>query len=480
MTMGVVWRTFRHLAVAAGVVACATAHAGESRVHGGRYGEVAVAWPEGELRGFVVLFSAGNGWSPADQQAADALAREGALTVGVDTGRYAATLAAEGKSCRQLVGDAEAVSHQLERQVKSSRYFAPIVAGTGAGGTLALHVLAQAPANTIAGAVSLDAKSTLDRRFAPCPPDPTVSRGSALPGFVETGVTSKGAVVATQHAQRSALKAGADSPGLRDGNGGSESRPGASLPAKSPKVFAGDAPTRAAQFVTLVRPHLLDDTGGAHDVSDLPLIELPAAQPRGLLAVVMSGDGGWRDLDKTIAEELRKDGVSVIGWDSLRYFWSEKTPGQVSRDLARVLHVYGARWQVKSVALIGYSFGADVMPFAYNRLPESLREKVAIVSLLGFAPMADFQVRVTGWLGMPASDVALPAKPEADRLPAAIVQCFYGEDEEDTLCPALAGKHEVVKTPGGHHFGGRYDVLENQILAGWEKRMRVGGNGKAQ
>jgi type IV secretory pathway VirJ component len=156
----------------------------------------------------------------------------------------------------------------------------------------------------------------------------------------------------------------------------------------------------------------------------------------------------------------------------LRYFWSEKTPEQVSRDLTRVLRVYGARWHADSFALIGYSFGADVMPFAYNRLPVSVRDRIAIVSLLGFAKAADFQVRVTGWLGMPPSDTALPARPEVDRMPAGVVQCFYGEDEDDTLCPALAPTREVVRTPGGHHFGRGYDVLEDRILAGWEKRIR--------
>ncbi len=469
MKFGAVSRRFKWLAVLAGLSFCISAVAAESRVSGGRYGDVAVEWPQGEMRGFVVLFSGGKGWTDADTQAARALAREGALTVGVDTKRYAENLAATGQACRHLDGDAEAVSHQLERQLKSDRYFAPIMAGTGQGATLALHVLAQAPANTIAGAVAVDAQPKLDNKFRQCPPDPTISRDSALPGFVEVGVTKPGAIVAMQEAERSAVTEGANSPGFhfdKDVNGLA-----APLLRKQPRMFAA-ATTQADQLAALVQPHLQAGTGGDQDVSDLPLVELPAAHPRGMLAIVISGDGGWRDLDKTIGEQLQKDGVSVIGWDSLRYFWSEKTPEQVSRDLARVLRVYGERWHANSFALIGYSFGADVMPFAYNRLPAPLREKVSIVSLLGFARAADFQVRVTGWLGLPPSDKALQAKPEVDRLPAGLVQCFYGEDEDDTLCPALAATRgvEVIRTSGGHHFGGGYDALEKRILSGWEKR----------
>jgi type IV secretory pathway VirJ component len=189
------------------------------------------------------------------------------------------------------------------------------------------------------------------------------------------------------------------------------------------------------------------------------------------MAIVISGDGGWRDLDKTIAEELQKDGVSVIGWDSLRYFWSERSPQQTSNDLARVLKTYTTRWHADHVALIGYSFGADVMPFAYNRLPDAVRAKVSLISLLGFAPSADFQIRVTGWLGMPASDKALQVQPEFARLPPKIVQCFYGEHEEDTLCPTLTKTGvEVIRTSGDHHFGHDYAALEKRILNALKKQ----------
>ena len=411
------------LAVAASVLSCgALAHAATNTVPGGRYGDVRVTQPEGPLRGFVVLYSQASGWSAADQQSADAFAKAGAMTVGVDTARYAANLAAKKETCHQLVGDAEALSHQLERQSQSSRYFAPIVTGTGQGATLAMHVLEQAPSNTIAGAVSVDAERTLDARFEPCPPDPTVIRDK-VPGFVEQ---------------------------------------------------ASSVNDERARLVALLTPHLQPVSTSADDVSDLPLIELPAAHPNGLMAIVISGDGGWRDLDKTIAQALQKDGVSVVGWDSLRYFWSEKPPAQTSHDLARVMQTYGARWHAQHVALVGYSFGADVMPFAYNRLPQAQRDKVSLMSLLGFAPDADFQIRVGGWLGMPASDKALNVRPELTHVPPSIVQCFYGESETDTLCPALDKTGvEVIRTSGDHHFGRDYNALEQRILTAFRKQSGV-------
>jgi type IV secretory pathway VirJ component len=137
-----------------------------------------------------------------------------------------------------------------------------------------------------------------------------------------------------------------------------------------------------------------------------------------------------------------------------------------------VLRVYGARWDTKHVALIGYSFGADVLPFAYNRLPEAARAEVSLLSLLGFTDAADFEIRVGGWLGLPPSDAALPVQPEMARIPPVLVQCFYGEAENDTVCPPLDGTGvTVIKTPGSHHFGRDYNALAQQILAAWHKRI---------
>jgi len=401
----------------------AAAHA--NTIAGGRYGQVSLTKPVGEMTGFVVLLSEKSGWSASDQQAADALAAKGAMVVGVDTPRYAARLATEKKeTCHNLVGDAEDMSHQLERTVQTSRYFSPIFAGTGQGAVVAERALGQAPDNTVAGAVSLAPDAQLDARFKPCPPDPTIIHMKGLPGFME----------------RAALVPGRAQPDT---------------------------------LVAMTAPHLKKPEAPAdNDVSDLPLIELRAAQPTDLLAIVISGDGGWRDLDKTMALALQHDGVSVVGIDSLRYFWSEKSPQRTASDIARVIRTYSARWHTSHVALVGYSFGADVMPFAYNRLPDAARAQVSYISLMGFAPSADFQIRVTGWLGMPASDKAMNVKPELAKLPPAMVQCIYGEKEEDTLCPTLTKTGmEVVKLPGDHHFGGDYDALARRILAGWRKQI---------
>jgi type IV secretory pathway VirJ component len=211
------------------------------------------------------------------------------------------------------------------------------------------------------------------------------------------------------------------------------------------------------------------DWAAAGGVPELPLIVLAAA-PGAPLAIVLSGDGGWRDIDREIAAALHRQGYDVIGCDCLRYFWDAKTPQVLARDLARVLTTYRARWRPSRIVLIGYSFGADVLPFAFNRLPAELRRQVVQISLLGYAGRADFEIRVAGWLGAGPSDTALDGGPELARIDPRLVQCFYGADEGDSACPRLHDGEEVIETRGGHHFEGGYAALARRIAEGADAR----------
>ena len=415
--------------------------------------------PAGPMRGFVVLFSDAAGWSSLADEAAAALAREGALVVGVDLPAYLLRLDARPPElCHIIVGDVESISHQLQRERGNSSYLTPIVAGMGEGGALAAALLAQAPAVTIAGAVAYDPTAAVHTRVPLCSTPAATAEPAGgfaygpwptLPGFWVVGFPAGGDAPARQRI--AALKA-------------------AGTPVEIASV-SGDSP--AETLATLLRPHLPPiTTPPVASIDNLPLVELPAAPPGPLLAIILSGDGGWRDLDKTIAEALQSDGVSVVGWDSLRYFWSQKSPEQTARDLGAVIDAYVSRWSASKVALVGYSFGADVLPFAYDRLPPNAKARVVQLSLLGLSTAADFEIRVAGWLGQPPGKDALPTAPALAQIDPTMIQCFYGATETGSGCPLLQanGKAEVIQTAGGHHFGRDYGALARRILDGFRRR----------
>ena len=162
---------------------------------------------------------------------------------------------------------------------------------------------------------------------------------------------------------------------------------------------------------------------------------------------------------------LAAAGVPVVGWSSLDYYWSPRTPERAAADLARILDHYTATWRRSRVIVVGYSFGADVAAFLVNRLPASVKAHVQRVALLGPSDPAAFEFRVASWLGG-GGDPRYPTRPELDRLDIPTV-CVASRDERDSVCvPASRINPRVrAETLGeGHHFSGQYNRLVLLIL----------------
>ena len=129
----------------------------------------------------------------------------------------------------------------------------------------------------------------------------------------------------------------------------------------------------------------------------------------------------------------------------------------------RVIRYYAHLWKRERVLMIGYSQGANVLPFAMNRMPQATRQMVAVTAMMGLSERADFEFHVSNWVG--SSDDGLPILPEVQKLEDGRPLCVYGVEEDDTLCPSLDPKQvKLVKLPGGHHFDGDYDHLARIIL----------------
>ncbi|HEY0894489.1 MAG TPA: AcvB/VirJ family lysyl-phosphatidylglycerol hydrolase [Cellvibrio sp.] len=203
-------------------------------------------------------------------------------------------------------------------------------------------------------------------------------------------------------------------------------------------------------------------------VADLPLIELPALATKSspdFFVLILSGDGGWANIDKDIGNTLTTNGINVVGWNSLEYFWEAKNPDIAARDLTRAINHYRQLWQLDKVVLIGYSMGADVMPFMVTHAREQLRSHILNINLLNPSTSVDFTFHLGGWLNMqaPAPYQLLPEMPGLSGIP---LKCIYSEDKE-SLCPLLpqAPEQKVIHLPGDHHFNGDVATLVRLVLA---------------
>ena len=196
----------------------------------------------------------------------------------------------------------------------------------------------------------------------------------------------------------------------------------------------------------------------------LPVVEVPIAKTSANVTLFYSGDGGWRDLDRTVAGEMAAQNYPVVGVDVLRYFWEHKTPEQAATDLSATMAYYRKNSGTKTFVLAGYSFGADILPAIYNRLPTQDKDGVALLVLIALAKSADFEIHVSGWLGQSAGE--MPLVPELAQIPAAKILCIYGlEEKADTACTDLLNTQaKILELPGGHHFDQDYPKLTRQIL----------------
>ena len=412
-------------------------------------GAITVLAPETQPDRFVVYISDHDGLTPSRLAEVETIVARGAAVALLDLPKLQTTLAnLKDEECYYVFGDIEDVARSAQRQLGMTEWRWPMMFGVGdGGGTLSYLMLAQAPDNTAGGAVSIGFVPQLKGNVPLCPGAPMVSHANGIVGYKPFDDVPGPWVLIAPAAVPAEVQA------FEDATDGARIH-----------IVEGDDAKRFAAAVDALFAMAPMSTAG---LADLPLTELPADGSPKSLFILISGDGGWRDIDKQIGEYLSKNGVSVIGVDSLRYFWSRREPKQIASDLNRIAEHYCEKWKLETVGIGGYSFGADVIPLAWPYLPKEAQARTKLIALLGLETTADLQVSVTGFLGIKDSnDIAIDQHLAV--LPKEKTVCFYGTAEAkagETACvaPQLNGA-TVVERPGGHHFDGKYEPVADMIL----------------
>jgi type IV secretory pathway VirJ component len=444
----------------------------------GRFKDFLVYKPPGPPTSFALLLSGDEGWNSTADTMARQLAQQGAMVAGIDWATFKANFEADGAQCAFPDGDLENLSHFVQAYFHNRAYLSPILVGVSSGAAMAYAMLAQAPRNTFAAALTLGFCPGLDLEKPLC-------KGSGLESIRSTrghGVDFlpikklDNPWVNLQGANDRVCPAGAARDFLSQVRGAAMvmlpnvGHDFASPPDWLPQFTAGYNKLATQNPATRVAPP-------PAGLSDLPIVEVPAqpvaAQPGAVppdalrtdsFAIIMSGDGGWAGLDQDVAAALSAKGIPVVGLDSLRYFWTARTPDGLASDTDRMIRYYLAHFGKQRVLLIGYSQGADVLPFAVNRLPADMHARVALAGVMGMSDHALFEFHLSSWISDSKSGPA--TMPEITRISGIPVLCIYGADESDSLCPRLdPKKFIIVKLKGGHHFDGDYANLARQILA---------------
>ena len=401
----------------------------------------------------VVLFISGDGsWNAGVVDMARRIAAQQAIVIGISFPALK-RVAARESGCWYVASDLELISHAAQKALKLPQYHPPVLVGYSSGASLVYAALANTPAVTFAGGISLGFCPDLEVRREICSGDQwspdydekkkknVLPPTKALPKdwYVLQGVQDQ---VCSIDAVRRFI-AGMPKAHLIEipGTGHGFSKPehwGAPFDKALHDLWTEkEVKPAAAQPRTATTQDLEDEL----QKLQLPLEFRWPAQLTALL-IFFSGDGGWASLDEEMSELLVARGIGVVGVSSLRYFWNERTPAQVAADLRR-LTMPLVRAQ-RPVFAGGFSFGAEVVPVALRAWTPADRRMLAGMVLIG--------------PGLSASFDAV----RADALPTL---CVAGTDEDDTPCPSLAttpGVH-VVRLPGSHHFNGDYPAVAEAV-----------------
>lgn len=429
----------------------------------GMFGALHMTRPPAAVGDVVLLLSDHDGWTARQDALASELASHSALVVGIDLPTYMRRLAAIGDACSYPAGHFEELAHWIERHEGITDYRYPLVVGDGSGATFAYAMAAQAPAGTFAGVFTLGWDHDMRLSEAICAGD----AGTATVGDHKTGFRIEPMRAMPTPWLPRPFAPGARSNGLTHALAGLLRVVTLTLPALAQASPAADIGDAYADWNTRAKSAQIALPG---DIADLPLTTVePTSADSGRIAVMLTGDGGWAGLDKGVAEALAADGMRVIGFSTLKFFWEKRDPQEATSALERILGFYGERYPQARFTVVGYSFGASLVPVLINRLPATLAARIDMGVMISPDPEAVFEIKIGDWFGGAHHEGGVPVMPEILKSPTPIL-CVHGDDEDDSFCrEAKAPTLRVQGFPGGHHYDGNYQGLGDLIVGALAK-----------
>jgi type IV secretory pathway VirJ component len=435
----------------------------------GRFGKVYIYRQTPNPSQIVLFVSGDGGWNLGVVGMAKELAGTDALVVGIDIIHYLKQLEGADETCSYPASDFEALSQFIQKKYDFPTYITPILVGYSSGATLVYAILVQAPFNTFKGAISLGFCPDLEVTKPFC-------KGSGLEW--KKNPKAKGVLFEPAKtlevpwiALQGMIDQVCDPPSTIEyvkqvPNGEVVTLPKVGHGYSVERNWMPQFKEAFARVVSKYKPAAPAPAQTSDEIKDLPLTEVAAKDStNNVMSFIVSGDGGWGTTERGISSTLAEHDIPTVGLNSLQYFWSKKTPDDAAASLTRILDHYLFAWNKSKVILTGYSLGAEVLPFMINRLPDSLKNKIELVALLGPTASADFEFHFVDWLGSFSHKNELPVKPELEKMKGMRILCFYGEDDKDAICPSLDSSLAIpIPTGGGHRLRGNYEPVTDAIL----------------
>ncbi|WDF70527.1 virulence factor [Sphingobacterium oryzagri] len=435
----------------------------------GRFGKLTMYHPTGQPGALVLFVSGDGGWQHGVINMARYLAMQGALVAGIDAKIYKTALASQKSGCLYPAADFEQLSMMLQKKYQFKDYQKPLLVGYSYGATLVYGLLAQAPAGTFLGGIALGFSPDLELPRMLCSGsglsshawkakntyylDPVKALTSPL--FVLNGVKDE---VCDYQATAEFLK-------------GMEQAELVSLPLVGHGFSIADhwLPQFKNTYQKITGMTAVKNKPTNHPwniQTTLPIYVLPSKESReSKLLFLLSGDGGWTSFDQGLAAAYVKKGFTVIGLDAQKYFWQKRSPEEATSAISNILTQYTRQHPQASISLMGYSFGACVIPFIANRLRGQLKESLKEVILLSPDVSGDFEIHVADMLSFGRGRAPYDVVAEFKKTAGVRRICLFGDTEDATIAQAFKRIGVPVDIlPGGHHYNNDFNEIVDRTL----------------
>jgi type IV secretory pathway VirJ component len=204
------------------------------------------------------------------------------------------------------------------------------------------------------------------------------------------------------------------------------------------------------------------------DLNKLPVtVKVPAggAQQKPVI-FYLTGDGGMKKFSVDMVTILASHGYPVIGLNTLKYFWNKKTPQQAAADVTALLNYYSNQWNNHSYIFIGYSMGADVLPFIYQQLSPAFKEETQQLVFMSPSASTDMVVHISDMLGKSSTPGSMNVPAAMNTINNKPLLLIFGQNENDFDLKAITiSNYKSLVLPGGHHYNDDAQGVVQQIMA---------------
>jgi type IV secretory pathway VirJ component len=405
----------------------------------------------------IIMISGDGGWKFGVVGFSETFSDMNTLVIGVDILRYFKNLRQRTDDCYNVAADFVQLATEVEKKYDFPDYIPPVIMGYSSGATLVYGILAQARPGTFIGGISIGFCPDIELPKKLCETN---------------GLTVKEDVPGKRYILQPDEKLGnpwivlngkldkiCNYPDVVDFISKTKDAELITLP----KVGHGFAkwsdfmPQWKDAFNRLIAKYEKDKPPkiDIDKVKNLPLIITLTKTPdkQAPVALLISGDGGWYGFEQSIADNFARQGIPTIGLDSKKYFWHRRTPEETASDIARALDFYAKEWGREKFVLIGYSLGAEIVPFIVTRLPEEIKSRIESAVLLSPATTTDFEIHISNMLGMGNKQNTYNTIDEIVKMQSVPTLLIFGDGEKTQVPELLNGISVVIrKIPGDHHY----------------------------